>query len=356
MLEITYNNNDYKGLLNAMALSFQVPLQDNFVRITSRIGEGYSIAYNLPDELSVLISDGSFNDGLIMHRLASTNQQYFILQFNESVNGGMDTAKFINEQHSYNLQHNTVLLTSSLMNTKFIIPPKMRIRSIRIIFGNDFLNTCFGAEMADKFLSNYFSMLLKNINLELIDTEYRIIMDELIKEKIEHPLLSKFIYNRVMLLVEKFIIGFIDKLEKNSQLVKLKDDEIIRLIKVEALLVKDYSGTPPVIATLSRLAAMSPTKLKKDFKSMYGLPVYEYYQKNRMQRAKTLLLLGRFAVKEVGIMVGYSNLGHFAASFKKEFGVLPREMVVANTAANLAKNSNSKNDWGSHPTFCAEQF
>ncbi len=355
-MELTYNNNDYEGLLSLLARSFQVQFQNNFVRIAPKFGEGYSVAYNLPDGISVMISDGFFNDGLVMHRLADFNRQYFILQFNETINGGLDAAKFIDEQHSYNLKRNTVLLTSSLMNTKFILPPKLRIRSVRIIFGNDLLNGWIGTEMADKFLSNYFSMLLKSLNLELIDTEYRLIMDELIKEKIEHPLRLKFIYNRVMLLIEKFITGFMDKLEKNSQVVKLKDDEISRLIKVEALLVKDYSGTPPVIATLSRLAAMSPTKLKKDFKSLYGLPVYEYYQKNRMQRAKTLLLLGKYAVKEVGMMVGYSNLGHFAGSFKKEFGVLPREMVVANTADNLAHHSNLKNDWGSGSTFSADEF
>src|SRR5204863_5073225 len=78
---------------------------------------------------------------------------------------------------------------------------------------------------------------------------------------------------------------------------------------------------------LSKVATMSPTKLKKDFKAMYGLPIYEYFQKNRMMRAKVLLMEGGYAVKEVGMMVGYSNLGHFAASFKKEFGVLPSEMV-----------------------------
>jgi len=343
--EISYNNNDYESLLHVMARSFQLPVEKNFVRIPPKVGTGYSVAYNLPDSLSVLISDGVFNDGLIMHRTGATNQQYFILQFNESMNSTADIDKVYGEQHIYDLQKNSILLTSSLMDIKFVIPPKIRLRSIRIIFGNDFLNSCIGNEMADKFLSNYFSMLVKNLNLELIDTDYRLIMGELIKEKIEHPLRLKFIYNRVMLLVEKFVTGFISKLEKSNKLIKLKDDEINRLIKVEALLVKDYSGTPPVIAALSKLAAMSPTKLKKDFKSMYGLPVYEYYQKNRMQRAKALLLEGRYAVKEVGIMVGYANLGHFAASFKKEFGVLPREMVIANNAGNLNNLNNPEDEW-----------
>jgi AraC-like DNA-binding protein len=111
---------------------------------------------------------------------------------------------------------------------------------------------------------------------------------------------------------------------------------------VESLLVKDFSGTPPTITALSKIATMSPTKLKKDFKSMYGLPIYEYYQKNRMMRAKSLLLSGNFAVKEVGMMVGYSNLGHFAASFKKEFGVLPSEMVTNDHAVGFKEKQKTK--------------
>ena len=173
-------------------------------------------------------------------------------------------------------------------------------------------------------------MQLKSGKSEPIDSDYRSLMNELVKEKIEHPFKTNFIQNRVLMLIEKLIVKFMGKLQTNQQVFKLKDDEISRLVKVESLLVKDYSGAPPTISNLSRTAAMSPTKLKKDFKALYGLPVYVYYQKNRMMRAKKLLLEGTYAIKEVGMMVGYTNLGHFAASFKKEFGILPSEMNTAN--------------------------
>ena len=104
--------------------------------------------------------------------------------------------------------------------------------------------------------------------------------------QVEHPFRQKFIHNRALQLIEKLITGFIDKLENNNQFIKLKEDEVNRLMKVEAMLIKDFLGVPPVIASLSKIAAMSPTKLKRDFKAMYGLPIYEYYQKNRMLRAK----------------------------------------------------------------------
>lgn len=329
MQELAYNNNDYPGLLQVLARFFNAQVDNNFMKVSAKLGEGYVSAYNLPDGISVLISDTCFHETIVMQRHASTNQHYYILQFNEALGAEFAQVHDMSDEHyTYYVDRQPILLTSSLMNSKFIFPANQRIRSVRIILGSDLFSNYAGNETADKLLTSYFSMLLKNRHPEIIDTGYRAIMDELIRERFEHPLQLKFIYNRVMLLIEKFVTGFMEKLENNNQFFRLKDDEISRLIKVEALLVKDYSGTPPVIAALSKVAAMSPTKLKRDFKSMYGLPIYEYYQKNRMLRAKALLMEGKYAIKEVGIMVGYSNLGHFAGSFKKEFGVLPSEVTV----------------------------
>jgi AraC-like DNA-binding protein len=325
-MQINYNNSDYIGLLQTMGRFFHAPAEENVLRLPPKLGKGFFSAYNLPDGLSVMMSDSVFSETMFFHQQAAVNQQYFILQFNEPLNESTSPETY-NEPHVYHLRKNTILLTSSLMESTFVVPEKVRIRAVRIIFGIDFLNRFIGNEIADKFISNYFSILLKRRAAEFIGADYRLVMDEMIKEKIEHPIRIKFIYNRALILIEKLVTSFISKLEKNAQVIKLKDDEISRLIKVESLLVKDFSGTPPTIAALSKVATMSPTKLKKDFKSMYGLPIYEYFQKNRMVHAKALLMEAKYAVKEVGMMVGYSNLGHFAASFKKEFGVLPSGMV-----------------------------
>jgi len=327
--ELSYNNVDYKGLVNLLARTFNLPVNEGSLLLTEPLGKGFFSAFNLPGGISVLVSETVFNSGITMHRTAVAGHPNFILQFNQS----SQPEKELNynssgEQHVYNLGKQAILLTSSLTNSKFIFPPKAHIRSVKIMFGYDFLCEFAGKELADKFLTNYFSIQLKNSNPEPIGTDYRVIMDELIKERIEHPFRQKFVHNRALQLLEKLVTGFIDKLENNNQFIKLKDDEINRLMKVESMLIKDFSGVPPVIATLSKVAAMSPTKLKRDFKAMYGLPIYEYYQKNRMLRAKTLLMAGKYAIKEVGIMVGYTNLGHFAGSFKKEFGVLPSEISI----------------------------
>jgi AraC-like DNA-binding protein len=36
---------------------------------------------------------------------------------------------------------------------------------------------------------------------------------------------------------------------------------------------------------------------------------------------------GNYTSKEVGLLIGYSNLSHFAAAFKKEYGVSPSDLL-----------------------------
>lgn len=327
MIEINSNSRDYTKLLNSIAASFSTKIKDDFLSVPGSVGQGYLWALNLPEGISILISDAVYHQDILLYRNSGSGQ-YFTLQFNETIGETDEQDQWKQESSVAFLKNqNVALLTNSLMSPKFFFPAGLRFRSVNIIFAKEHLQLFFDPKTINAFISRYFSVFFKNENVDPIDTEYRLLMNELIKEKIDHPLKLHFIQNRVMLLLEKFIRKFFSKMNLQESRQRFKEDEISRLMKVEALLVKDFRKPPPVIALLSRFAAMSPTKLKTDFKALYGLPLYEYYQKNRMIYAKILLQENKYTIREVGNMVGYTNLGHFAASFKKEFGILPREVI-----------------------------
>ena len=109
--------------------------------------------------------------------------------------------------------------------------------------------------------------------------------------------------------------------------VKLSNEVISRLDNVERELIKDFSSMPKSIAELAKMAAMSPSKLKNSFKEIYGLPLYQYFQKKRMHKAKSMLVSRKYSVREVGMEVGYSNLSNFAKAFKKSFDQLPSDLL-----------------------------
>ena len=104
---------------------------------------------------------------------------------------------------------------------------------------------------------------------------------------------------------------------------KIKSSDLSKLMEIESLLVRDFGQPPPTIVNLAERTGMSVSKLKAVFKKVYGTGIYEYYQKNRMLKARSLLVTGQYTVKQVGQQLGYTNLSNFSLAFRKEFGILP---------------------------------
>jgi AraC-like DNA-binding protein len=85
---------------------------------------------------------------------------------------------------------------------------------------------------------------------------------------------------------------------------------------------------------------MSTTALKRAYKMVFGIPVYEYARNERLRRARALLADGELSVGEVAVRVGYQSLSWFSLAFKRQFGILPRE-VWPHTVKELSPGDNA---------------
>lgn len=83
-------------------------------------------------------------------------------------------------------------------------------------------------------------------------------------------------------------------------------------------------GFPPTISDLASQVGLNQCKLKFGFKKLFGSSIYAYFQQERMKEARRLL--GRHSVTETAVQLGYSNISHFSAAFRKHFGILPSEV------------------------------
>lgn len=73
------------------------------------------------------------------------------------------------------------------------------------------------------------------------------------------------------------------------------------------------------------------SKLAATFKRVLGVGVFEWLRKQRMLKAKTLLIHSDLSIQEVGFEVGYENSANFSSAYKKQFNLSPRQQ------RNLAK-------------------
>ena len=101
-----------------------------------------------------------------------------------------------------------------------------------------------------------------------------------------------------------------------------KQDEIERLHYAKEILIAKMDD-PPTLNSLARQVGLNEYKLKQGFRYLFDNTVFGYLHNYRMERSHLLLKSGKMRVTDVAQAVGYSNLSHFAAAFRKKFGVNP---------------------------------
>jgi len=96
-----------------------------------------------------------------------------------------------------------------------------------------------------------------------------------------------------------------------------------QLKQAQEMLLSDLSA-PPTIAELSRATGLNQLKLKQGFRQLFGDSIYAYFLRHRLERGRDLLK--HHSVTETAMLLGYSNISHFSNAFRKQFGVLPRDI------------------------------
>ncbi|WDP86723.1 MAG: helix-turn-helix transcriptional regulator [Desulfobacter sp.] len=78
---------------------------------------------------------------------------------------------------------------------------------------------------------------------------------------------------------------------------------------------------------LAAMTGLTVAKLQAGFTQEYGMSVFDYFREYRMEKARQLLSQPLTNVSETAWQVGYVNVSHFSAAFKKRFGILPKHYL-----------------------------
>ncbi len=81
------------------------------------------------------------------------------------------------------------------------------------------------------------------------------------------------------------------------------------------------------IKELSRKVAINECYLKKGFKEVFGLTIYDFYLQQKMEHAKFLLCEEGMTVTDVAALLGYSSISHFSTAFKRQTGLKPCDLL-----------------------------
>jgi AraC family transcriptional regulator len=118
----------------------------------------------------------------------------------------------------------------------------------------------------------------------------------------------------------EFVSLFLD--DRADPAAAIPAGERRRLLAARDRLLADLAD-PPTIAQLARECGLNVLKLKRGFKQLFGLGVHGLFQRERMHEAHRRLREGENGVGSIAAELGYANASHFAAAFRKEFGIAP---------------------------------
>lgn len=96
-----------------------------------------------------------------------------------------------------------------------------------------------------------------------------------------------------------------------------------KIQQVERLLSESLQGSFIGIDKIAAEVGLSPTKLKSNFKLVYGDSIFQYFRKKQLESAKILLTKSELPIKDIALLFGYKSSSKFSIAYKNYFGILP---------------------------------
>ena len=163
----------------------------------------------------------------------------------------------------------------------------------------------------NNFCKKFYEPNLENKFSELFNREYTSGIDKI------------YLKNKTM----EIILYVLEKIQKMETIVLngLNEEDIKRIKKSKEILEESFHENI-TITILAKKVALNQTKLKKGFKLLFNKTIHEYLKDLRLEKAVQYLITNKYSIKEISLMVGYTNQGSFSYAFSNKFNCSPKDI------------------------------
>ena len=306
--------------LTGFSTHLQIQPENNRIEYPENFASGFAKVYDIEAGLSYRIVDYILNTDYVFTRQPS-DKFFLFIYFYQYSNSPKLIVSINNEVviDSDDTCYSTLLMTNSFSTQVLNLRKGTMVKGLTIQLSEDWLKE----KIQHPETARYVLFREENIFQDFLTAKTQKLLNEIFADNSESVTPLLYTNNRVSRLLEDFL-GNIPRMRNPGFSMPAVHKDFQSILKIEALLLDHYATDFPKIQKLARIALMSETKLKNVFKKAFGMGLYEYYQKNRMHKAKEFLTMNKYSVTEVGSMIGYQNLSNFSNAFRKEFGHLPK--------------------------------
>jgi AraC-like DNA-binding protein len=325
MIRLTYMVNDFEQMMEDWSKILKVKHDHHLLTLPASAGSGYLYANNLNEAMSFLVMNVKFHDDVRLERQAVEEIHlllYFlhvnVANFHEIIS---DRDKI---QYGPDIKRRSIFLSSTNYPLEFTYSKGTEVQLIGVYFKASLVRKFFKKDIYH-YLEDSSQVRLRDQDRKSSDEEDKL-LEEIFATDLKDDFGKLVLHNRILLLIEKILNRFLIDEFPPSKAKQLKEEDLDGLKEVEFMLSEKELAKFPSIKDLSRIALMSGTKLKKRFKQVYGMKLYEFYNHNRLHKARQWIESGETNIKEAAYRIGFANLSNFSKAFKKEFGILPSEL------------------------------
>jgi AraC-like DNA-binding protein len=304
------------NVLKRLALDFGTDLRQGRLEIPEEFGQGYCTGYVFNEHIRMVIMNYELREPLVIENPDIDESRRMILfKFQHVVLGPVSTEKLLKATPS-------VLIMTSSMNTDAVIGIHSHMATINIEVDAGYLKGLLVSPGKSPVLQS----LLHNTQPLLFEQMMHPSLQRIVDEMVSEPVDEKFVLFFQRIKAEELVCRLLMALDKRDeqQLYNLNGQDLLAIYKIKEQML-EHPEKPPVINELAVSAHMSPTKLKRLFRQIFGNSIFSYYQDFRMKEAARLLKEEKLSVSDAGYKVGFTNLSHFSRVFEAHNGMKPKQ-------------------------------
>lgn len=304
------------NILLKFAEALTTEVRKNRLEIPVKFGCGYCAGFVFNTDIRMLISNYELKEEITV------------------ANPDIDTSKrmlFFKFQHIFGKTVTgpagapSVLIATSRINTDEVIAIHSNTATINIEVAACYLQGLFGLSEKSPILQS----LLRNTQPLLFEQLIYPSLQQVVDEIVNEPVDENFQLFFLRIKAEELVCRLLMELKKRDkrQLYPLNTHDIQTLYRVKTRMLEQLES-PPVIEQLAADANMSPSKLKRLFRQVFGNSIFSYYQQFRMKEAARLLTEEKLSVSDTGYRLGFTNLSHFSRVFEQHTGMKPKRYSI----------------------------
>ncbi|MCS4226148.1 AraC family transcriptional regulator [Sphingobacterium sp. BIGb0165] len=251
-----------------------------------------------------------------------------------------------NRQNSYLPQHNYIYFTPSESDVEIFFRKDIAYRNFDIYVESDYFHQ-FVAEM--QLVDSFIAQVDKNNFVRLVEAGIPLspqmlhILQEMKSCRKTGIQRQYFMKGRTMILLQ-LLFEWIDQEKKQSDMNGSYGETDANIFYTVQEFITKNTGEFYTIEQLAIKFGINEYKLKKGFKEISGMGLFQFATKVHIQEAISLLKTTDLSIKEIAFRTGYSSPSSFSVAFKKQYGIAPNQIRKKSDTVHEDKASFKRSD------------